>query len=833
MGCDFALTRGTSAWEFSVEDFKSAFGLEFWASLPETEDATFYVRSIIDRSGTGIYHHYHIFDYEYEEYDYSATIEHRSDGDYICFPYTTTSLDCFIFRIKNIYVEVFASLRPSSVESDDIDTVPVITTASLPDGSEGTAYSQTLTVSGDIAVTWSITSGDLPSGLTLSEDGTISGTPTESGTFTFTVLASNSSGSDTKTLSITITSSASSTTAPSITTSSLTEGVMYSAYSASLEASGTSPITWSLADGTLPDGLILSEDGTISGTPTEGGVFSFTVSAANSAGSDSATLSITITYTAIRAPKITTTSLTSGYTGSSYGAKLTATGTSITWSADNLPDGLTLSTSGYLSGTPTTAGTYSITVQASNSAGKDSATLSLTITEPASGTKPSITTSELDSAGTGTAYSFQLMASGTPSFTWSVTKGKLPDGLTLSSSGLISGTPAKKGKKKFTVTAENSSGKDSKALTLTVNELPAITTETLKDATVGKKYNAAFKAKGTAPLTWTFDGYLPDGLTLDEAKHKITGTPTINTTGEIQVTVSNSTGEVTKVFTLTANATAPTISTKTLKKGTWGKAYKAAIKAKGTNPVTLTLSGTLPSGLEFDGSTITGTPSEVCDERAISITASNMGGSVTKDYTLTIQGVAPKITTKSLANATQGSEYSAALAATGSPTITWEAEGLPSGLSIASDGTISGTPSESGKFKVTVKAANTKKTVKKNLKLTVAAASGTSSQTALAPKADSVLEETYSDYVIVAELGTVSVDKAGMYDFTVSLSGDVMPGGKLLWLANSSEPSDDDEIAEFYDSDGEETDYVSADRVIVISVWLNPKRIYSPAIAVR
>ena len=81
---------------------------------------------------------------------------------------------------------------------------PAITTAALPDGAMGTAYSQTLTATGDTPITWSVESGTLPNGLTLSAEGVISGTTTTSGASTFTVKAANGTGSDTKSLSITV-----------------------------------------------------------------------------------------------------------------------------------------------------------------------------------------------------------------------------------------------------------------------------------------------------------------------------------------------------------------------------------------------------------------------------------------------------------------------------------------------------------------------------------------------------------------------------------------------------------------------------------------------------
>jgi hypothetical protein len=82
---------------------------------------------------------------------------------------------------------------------------PTITSTSpLPDGTVGTAYSQTLTATGDATITWAVTSGSLPAGLSLSSGGAITGTPTTAGTSTPTITATNSTGSDADVLSITI-----------------------------------------------------------------------------------------------------------------------------------------------------------------------------------------------------------------------------------------------------------------------------------------------------------------------------------------------------------------------------------------------------------------------------------------------------------------------------------------------------------------------------------------------------------------------------------------------------------------------------------------------------
>ena len=337
---------------------------------------------------------------------------------------------------------------------------------------------------------------------------------------------------------------------------------------------------------------------------------------------------------------------------------------------------------------------------------------------------PAITTTELDPATVGKAYSFQLLASA--GATWTV-KGKFPDGLSMSSTGLITGTPTKQGSKKITFTAANDKGDDKKKLTLTVYELPEITTESLKNATVGKKYKETIKGKGSKPLTWTFEATLPDGLTLNTSKQKISGKPTINTAGTVTATLSNPVGTVTKTFTFSADAILPEIKTKKLKDGTYGKPYKAVIKTKGTEPITLRLRWPLPEGLTFNKSTgeISGTPTEAVYDDPTKIIAENMGGSVDKEFSLTIKAVPPKITTKKLPDAVYdqgsypGKYYSAEVDATGTPPITFEAEGLPDGLSMNTSGKISGYVYEYGKFSVKVSATNLAKTVKKNLKLNV------------------------------------------------------------------------------------------------------------------
>jgi hypothetical protein len=184
---------------------------------------------------------------------------------------------------------------------------PQITPTTLPGGTVGVAYDPTTlqATGGNGTLTWTISAGSLPPGLTgLPSTGstvTISGTPTSQGTFNFTVRVTDSLGqSDTQALSIVINSAPPPPTPPDITTTSLPAGTVGEAYSQTVEATGgTGGLTWSIVPGTgtLPLGLDLDQStGVISGTPLlPGGESTFTVRVADTIGQENTrALSITI-----------------------------------------------------------------------------------------------------------------------------------------------------------------------------------------------------------------------------------------------------------------------------------------------------------------------------------------------------------------------------------------------------------------------------------------------------------------------------------------------------------------------------------------------------------
>jgi Putative Ig domain len=203
----------------------------------------------------------------------------------------------------------------------------------------------------------------------------------------------------------------------------------------------------------------------------------------SSSAQQTATANVSFTVIAAAAPlTITSSTLTSGVANQAYSATLTATGgaTPYNWSitSGNLPTGLTLATStGLISGTPTTAITVNVTATVTDSSSPvqtKSATISFVIAP----SPLTITTSALPSGTDGVAYSAPMTATGgSPSYTWSISSGSLPAGLTLAATtGTISGTPSASGTSSFTATVKDNSNPaqtKSAAASITVAAAPA------------------------------------------------------------------------------------------------------------------------------------------------------------------------------------------------------------------------------------------------------------------------------------------------------------------------------------------------------------------------
>lgn len=329
----------------------------------------------------------------------------------------------------------------------------LVATGSLPGAVPGYAYSAQLAGTGPVApYSWSISGGSLPPGLALSAAGAITGTPTSLGTWTFEVTMRESTGSGEvarRTLTLTVAKVA-------VATTTLPDGYVGGAYRVELERIGTGFATWKrYGGGGLPPGLQMSRTGVIAGTPTTAGSYEFDVVVSSNGESGPPQRLVLV----VRQMEVATTVVPSAPIGATYAQQLTTLGGKGTlhWSVVDgaLPPGLTLSSSGALSGRPTAVGSYDVTVRVTDaSTPMQVATRTLTIVV----TPMAIVTSTLPTGRKGAWYSIQLVASGgKPTLTWSLTSGTLPTGLRLSAGGKVSGYPKATGTWTFTVKVADAS----------------------------------------------------------------------------------------------------------------------------------------------------------------------------------------------------------------------------------------------------------------------------------------------------------------------------------------------------------------------------------------
>ena len=250
-----------------------------------------------------------------------------------------------------------------------------ISPSTLPAAMLNTTYNQSITASGGVApYTYVITSGALPTGLSLSTSGVISGTPTADGTSSFTVTATDANtptaNTGSQVYSVVVTGSL------VLSPSTLPTGTLNTAYTQMITANGgIGPYTYAVTSGTLPPGLVLnSSSGVISGTPTSDGTYPFTVTATDTNSSDtgSRAYSVVVTGSLVLSPS----TLPAGTTGTAYNQTIAASGGigpyTYAVTSGTLPTGLILDTnSGVISGTPTSAATYSFTVTATDTQSTD------------------------------------------------------------------------------------------------------------------------------------------------------------------------------------------------------------------------------------------------------------------------------------------------------------------------------------------------------------------------------------------------------------------------------------------------------------------------------
>lgn len=309
--------------------------------------------------------------------------------------------------------------------------------------------------------------------------------------------------------------------------------------------SGCPPYHYNVTGGTIAPGLTLTtvNDGAsggigrLKGTPTTPGSYSFWVSITTPESAtclgDRADRLFTITI-GVAPLAIKTTSLSRGVVGAPYTETLTASGGgSQAWSATGLPPGLAVSGS-TITGTPTTAGNYTVTVTVNNGTSSKSAEFTLQVIEPLKVTGGS--TTRAAEVGKAFTAAFQVTG-GLGPYSWAATE--VPEGLTFDpNTHVLSGTPTAAGlyTAKVTVTDGAAGLTQDLLLKLNVAAHVAIATTKLKAATLGQAYALKLKVTGgVKPLKWRSLGKLPAGLKLGATTGALTGTPT--KAGKLKVTI--------------------------------------------------------------------------------------------------------------------------------------------------------------------------------------------------------------------------------------------------------------------------------------------------------
>lgn len=251
----------------------------------------------------------------------------------------------------------------------------------------------------------------------------------------------------------------------------------------------------------------------------------------------------TTTHAATAAPVITSPTTANGTVGVAFSYQITATEDPTSFSAVGLPSGLSLNaTNGLISGTPTTVGSTTVAIGASNAFGTGTGSVNITISG-ASG-PPVISSPTTASATVGVAFSYQIVASNSP-FSHSATG--LPTGMSVSTTtGLISGTPTIAGTWTATIGATNLQGTGSATLEITVaagpvpGTHPQITSSLNASGRVGTPFSYNIQATNL-PTSYNATG-LPGGLSVDTATGLITGTPTDSAVFNITISATNAHG---------------------------------------------------------------------------------------------------------------------------------------------------------------------------------------------------------------------------------------------------------------------------------------------------
>jgi hypothetical protein len=432
---------------------------------------------------------------------------------------------------------------------------PVITTTSLPTGYLTIPYSeQILHTGGQPSVKFSISDGTLPAGLTLEENGVLHGTPTTVQTETFKVRAETEGEYAYQTYTVSIQVTALNPGLPVFVTASLVTAQENVAYpETTIEITGSAYINVQYDPSTFPTGITFDPSTRkILGMPIQGSAGSYSLhlwaknpatKPTDPAGPDSVGILLSLDVLAANVPMFTTpSSLPPAAKDIPYSEPIETTDPAATLAVSGLvPNGFTLDAQDNFTGTPTTAGTYTFQITATNADGSTQQNFTLDVQPPSPAPlidPPAATLPEATVGVTYTGYTFTAV-NNPSSWNW----GAGVPGLSLSNTGVVSGTPTAPGTYPISVTASHAWGTSAPVTTSIVIQpsplsIPPTIRRVLPDATSGEAYYREVFVFNRPDIVWTMTGSLPAGLTFTNGV--ISGTPSgMDASYEITVTASS------------------------------------------------------------------------------------------------------------------------------------------------------------------------------------------------------------------------------------------------------------------------------------------------------
>lgn len=605
-------------------------------------------------------------------------------------------------QVVNPVGNSFCSFPGQSSTAVDFNVIPkaiLLQPSSLPDGFTGINYSQLITASGGTSPYTFSTTGPLPPGLTLASGGGLTGVPTTTGSYSFTVFARDVQGQSGGLLYTIVVQQG-----LAIVTSTLPGAQLNQPYSFSVSASGgTPPYVWSQLNVGAP-GITLSSAGVLSGTPVQAGTFDVQIRVRDAHNQISKTLQLTVGGSALQ---IITSTLPAATVNLSYSTSLAATGGSppYTWSTQSaLPAGVALASNGILSGVPTQSGSFPLQVIVRDTLNRQvSANLTLIVGAPLQIT-PSLPNGNLN-----VPYSATLQATGgTQPYTWQLSNSA-PPGLTVASNGVVSGTPTQAGTFTLNLLLHDSLGTGTSGSVQLViqNSNLQITTTFLPAANLNAAYSANFAASGgTQPYSWTLLGGAPPGLQLSSAG-LLSGAATQVGNFNVQVRVTDSANnQISTSVPLTVQNSLLQIITTSLPSVSLGVSYTTTLSATGgTLPYTWSTSSALPLGLSLASNGVLSGVTQQSGNFPVTIVVHDSSQQFASQIYTLVVGSSLQILTSTLPQGSLNVLYSTTFSATGGVTpYTWTAPGgTPPGLFLdTNSGVLSGTPVQEGLFNFNV-----------------------------------------------------------------------------------------------------------------------------------